>query len=104
MAKMQKFMAVHNNPGLDCDVVQANWRKMAKREDATWEKTYYNDYSGVRYCIWLAKNEEQLKKIFADMNVSWEAITLIEETFPDLWGEEWQKHLEAEKTADTLGT
>ena len=103
MAKMRKFMAVHNNPGIDCEDIQANWRKLARVEAATWERTYYNDYSGMRYCVWLAVDEEQLKKIFTDMNISWESITLVEETVPDLWGEQWQEHLEAEKSADTLG-
>ena len=104
MGKMRKFIAVHNNPGIDCEVIQANWRKAAMIEDATWERTYYNDYSGMRYCIWLANDEDQLKKIFTDMNVSWESILPIEETVPDLWGEKWDEHLEADKTADTLGS
>ncbi len=102
MAKMRKFMVVHNNPGIDCEVIQANWRNLARVVAATWERTYYNDYSGMRYCVWLAEDEEQLKKIFTDMNISWESITLVEETVPDLWGEDWHEHLEAGKTADTL--
>ena len=44
-----------------------------------------------------------MKKIFTDMNVSWESIVPVEETVPDLWGEGWQSHLQAEKTAATLG-
>ena len=104
MAKLKKYMAIHNNPGIDCEVTQANWRKLAKVESATWERTYFNDDKGMRYCIWLANDEEQLKKIFTDMNVSWESIIPVEETIPDLWGEQWQEHLEADKTADTLGT
>ena len=103
MAKLKKFMAVHNDPGLKCEDIQANWRKLAKVEAATWERTYFNEEKGMRYCVWLADNGEQLKKIFTDMNVSWESIIPIEETVPDLWGENWQQHLEAEKTADTLG-
>ena len=103
MAKMKKYMAVHNNPGIDCELVQANWRKLARIEAATWERTFFNEDKGMRYCIWLAKDEEQLKKIFTDMNVSWESIIPVEETIPDLWGEKWQEHLEAEKAADTLG-
>ena len=103
MAKLKKFMAVHNDPGLKCEDIQANWRKLAKVEAATWERTYFNEEKGMRYCVWLADNGEQLKKIFTDMNVSWESILPIEETVPDLWGENWQQHLEAEKTADTLG-
>ena len=53
--------------------------------------------------MWLADSEEQLKKIFTDMNVSWESIVPVEETVPDLWGDQWTEHLEKEKTAANLG-
>jgi hypothetical protein len=47
---------------------------------------------------------EALKKAFSDIDVSWESMHEVEETKPDLWGEErWEEHLEAEATADTLG-
>ncbi|RLC22671.1 MAG: DUF4242 domain-containing protein, partial [Deltaproteobacteria bacterium] len=29
MSKLNRYMMVHNNPGIDCDEVQANWRKLA---------------------------------------------------------------------------
>lgn len=103
MAKFKKYMVVHNNPGIDCKVVQANWRKLARVENATWERTYFNEKKGMRYCVWRSDNDKDLMKIFNDMNVSWEAIIPVEETVPDLWGEKWQEHLEADKAADTLG-
>ncbi len=103
MGKLNKYMVVHNNPGLDCNVVQANWRKLARVEHANWVRTYYNPDKGLRYCVWLAEDEEQLKKIFMEMDISWEIIIPVEETVPDLWGEQWQQHLDAEKTAATLG-
>lgn len=103
MAKQKKYMVVHNNPGIDCTVVQNNWRKLAKVESATWVRTYFNEDKGTRYCLWLAEDEEQLKKIYTEMDVSWESILDVEETVPDMWGESWEEHLEAEKTADTLG-
>jgi hypothetical protein len=103
MGKLKKFMVVHNNPGIDCNVVQANWRKLARVEQANWERTYFNSDKGKRFCVWLAENEEQLQKIFTGINVSWENIIPVEETVPDLWGEQWQAHLEAEKSASTLG-
>lgn len=103
MKRMKKFMVVHNNPGIDCNVVQANWRKLAREEQANWERTYFNHDKGLRYCVWHAESAEQLKKIFTEMNVSWESIVPVEETVPDLWGESWAEHLEAEKTAPTLG-
>lgn len=56
----------------------------------------------MRYYLWRAEDDDQLKKIFTDMTVSRETIVLVEETVPDLWGEEWQEHLKAEQTADTL--
>jgi hypothetical protein len=62
----------------------------------------YNE-QGFRYCLWLARDQEQLKKIFSSMDVTWESILPVVEAVPDLWGQEWQEHLEAEKTAATLG-
>ncbi|MBT3312141.1 MAG: DUF4242 domain-containing protein [Desulfobacterales bacterium] len=104
MAKQKKYMVVHNNPGIDCAVIQGNWRNLAKVESAIWVRTYFNEDKGIRYCLWLAEDEEQLKVIFTEMNVSWESMLDVEETVPDMWGEEtWAKHLEAEKTASTLG-
>lgn len=72
-------------------------------EQANWERTYFNSEKGLRFCVWLADSEEQLKKIFTDMNVSWESIVPVEETVPDLWGDQWTEHLEKEKTAANLG-
>ena len=103
MAKMKKFMAVHNNPGIDCNVVQANWRKLAKVESATWVRTYINEKQGIRYCVWLSPDEKELKKIFDEIGVNYESIIPVEETVPDLWGEAWKEHLEKEAVADTLG-
>ncbi|MBW2219012.1 MAG: DUF4242 domain-containing protein [Deltaproteobacteria bacterium] len=105
MSKLKKFMVVHNNPGIDCKEVQSNWRKLANVEYATWLKTYFNEKKGIRYCIWMAPGEEDLKDIFTEIAVSWESIIPVEETVPDLWGEEaWESHLEADKSADNLGT
>ncbi len=101
---MKKFMAVHKEPELSWEIVEENWRKLAQVETAEWVKTYYNQKEGVRYCVWLAPDMEELKKTFSDMDVSWESMYEVEETKPDLWGEKrWKEHLEAEATADTLG-
>jgi hypothetical protein len=103
MRKLNKYMMVHNNPGIDCEEVQANWRKLAAVETATWIRTYYNEGKGVRYCIWLAPSEEDLKNIFTEIGISWDSIIAVEETVPDLWGEKWEEHLQKEPAADTLG-
>ncbi|MCK5311138.1 MAG: DUF4242 domain-containing protein [Desulfobacteraceae bacterium] len=103
MAHLKKFMMVHNNPGVDCNEVQANWRKLANVETGTWIRTYFNEDKGVRYCIWLASNEEDLKNIFTEIGISWDSIMEVEETVPDLWGEKWEEHLEEDATADNLG-
>lgn len=95
-------MVVHHNPGIDCNEVQANWRKLAKVEPATWVRTYFNEEKGMRYCIWLAQSEKDLRDIFNELDVSYESITAVEETVPDLWGEKWDEHLEREAVADTL--
>ncbi|MBS3756768.1 MAG: DUF4242 domain-containing protein [Desulfobacterales bacterium] len=103
MAKMQKFMVVHHNPGIDCNVVQENWRKMAEVEPATWVRTYINTDEGWRFCVWLSPDAQELEKIFQEMNVSWERIVPVEETTPDMWGEKWEEHLKADQYADNLG-
>ncbi|MCK5541481.1 MAG: DUF4242 domain-containing protein [Desulfobacterales bacterium] len=103
MSKLNKYMMVHNNSEINCDEVQANWRKLAKVETGTWIRTYFNEEKGVRYCIWLAPSEEGLKNIFTEIGISWDSIIQVEETIPDLWGEKWDKHLEEELVADTLG-
>jgi len=101
---MIKYMVVHKDPQLSWEVVEKNWRKLAQVETAEWVKTYYNRKEGVRFCLWLAPDAEELKKTFSDMHVSWESMYEVEETKPDLWGEKrWKEHLEAEATADTLG-
>ena len=100
---MQTYMVVHNNPGIDCRIVQANWRKMAKLESAKWIRTYINEKKGMRYCIWLSPTEKELQKIFNDMDVSYESILPVAETTPDMWGNQWQTHLEEDQFADTLG-
>ncbi|MBW2368635.1 MAG: DUF4242 domain-containing protein [Deltaproteobacteria bacterium] len=103
MEKMKKFMAYHYDPDIDCNVVQANWRKLAKVASVTWIRTYINWEKGMRYCIWLAHSEEELKDIFNEMDVKWETIVEVVETVPDLWGEKWEEHLAAEEAADTKG-
>jgi hypothetical protein len=103
MAKLKKYMMVHNNPGINCDEVQANWRKLIDVEAGTWIRTYYNEERGVRYCIWLAPSEDNLKDIFTEIGISWESIIQVEETVPDLWGEKWKEHLKQDAVADNLG-
>lgn len=103
MAELEKYMVVHKNPGIDCKVLQANWRELARVKLAKWVRTYFNEDEGLRYCIWLAPSVDALEKIFSEINVSWETITPVEETIPDLWGERWDVHLAADATADTLG-
>jgi len=103
MTKFKKYMMVHNNPEIACKEVQANWRKLVKVENATWIRTYFNDNKGLRYCLWLAASEEDLKNICTVIGISWESITEVEETVPDLWGEKWDEHIAQDKVADTLG-
>ncbi len=102
--KFHKFMMVHSNFDIDCEEVQASWRKLADREVGVWVRTYTNEEKSIRYCIWLAQSEETLKNIFTEIGVSWDSILQVDETTPDLWGEKWQEHLEREAVADTLGT
>ena len=103
MGKATKFMVVHNDPGKSCEEVQDNWRKLSGQEASNWLRTYYSEEKGLRYCVWLAQNENELKNIFKEMNISWESILPVEEVTPDLWGEKWQQHLAQDKSADNLG-
>ena len=103
MDTLKQFMMVHNNPDIDCEEVQANWRKLARVGVGKWIRTYYNEDKGVRYCLWLAKSEEDLKNIFTEIGINWESIVEVDETVPDLWGKKWEEHLKAEANADTLG-
>jgi len=102
MAKLMKFMVVHRDPNVSWEKVEKNWRKLANVETVTWVRTCFNKKEGVRYCVWLAPEADDLKKIFTDLNIAWESIIEVEETVPDLWGKKWEEHLAAEEKADTL--
>ena len=102
MAKQAKFMVVHHDPNISWKKVEENWAKAAAVESATWIRTYFNRTEGVRFCLWMAQDSNNLKAIFKNLNVSWESVVEVEETVPDLWGRRWKKHVEAEATADTV--
>jgi len=80
-----------------------NMEYPADVEAGTWIRTYYNEEIGVRYCIWLAPSEDDLKDIFTEIGISWDSIVQVEETVPDLWGEKWEEHLKQDAVADNLG-
>ena len=82
---MRRFMVVHRNPDRSWDEVEKNWIKLAQVKRASWERTWFNKNQGVRYCVWRAPDAEKLKKIFSDLDVTWESITEVEETVPDIW-------------------
>lgn len=97
-------MVVHKAPELSWEAVEENWRKLAHVKTAKWIYTYYNVEKSVRFCVWQAPDKETLEKVFVDLEISFESITEVTETKPDLWGtEQWKEHLEAEAEADTLG-
>lgn len=103
MAGIKKFMVVHNDPNVSWEAVQENWIKLSNVESATWVRTCYNKEEGIRYCVWLCHDLENLKNIFNELDILFESILEIEETVPDLWGKKWNEHLLAEAKADTLG-
>jgi len=100
---MRTYMVIHRAPELSWEVVEKNWRKLARVESATWITTYFNVEEGVRYCLWQAPDRPTLEKTFGNLEISFESMTEVEETKPDLWGEKWEEHLKADATADTLG-
>lgn len=101
MKKMKNFMVVHRDPDVSWGKVEENWSKMVDLEPATWLRTYFNVDEKVRFCLWRAPNEEVLKKIFADFQISWESILEVEETIPDIWARKYQAQMEAEDREDT---
>ncbi|MDA8402653.1 MAG: DUF4242 domain-containing protein [Desulfobacteraceae bacterium] len=100
--KMQKFMVVHRDPHVSWDTVEENWSKMVSVEPATWIRTYFNADEKVRYCLWLAPDADELKKIFSEFHVSYESILRVEETVPDIWERQYAEQMEAEERADTI--
>lgn len=101
---MRTYMVVHRAPDLKWEIVERNWRKLAQVKSAAWITTYYNTREGLRYCVWHSPGKATLEKIFSELEISFESMTEVEETKPDMWGkEQWEEHLEAEALADTLG-
>jgi hypothetical protein len=101
---MKTYMVVHRAPELSWEAVEENWRKLANVETAKWIYTFYNVEKSVRFCVWHAPDRKTLEKVFVDLDISFESITEVTKTKPDLWGDQqWEKHLEAEAAADTLG-
>jgi hypothetical protein len=101
MAKLLKYMVVHNDPDISWEQVEKNWPKLANVEKCTWVRTFFNREKGIRYCEWLAPNASTLKSNFTDLDISFESIIGVEETVPDLWGKKWEAHLAAEENAST---
>ena len=99
---LRKFMVIHVDPDIRWETVEKNWRQLASIEAAKWERTYFNRKQGVRYCLWHAPNEELLGKIFAELDLKYESIVMVEETVPDIWGSRWEEHLQQDGKADTL--
>jgi endoglucanase Acf2 len=85
MAKMQKYMVVHRDTTIPWEKVEENWAKLTNFGNAIWVQTYFNKKKGVRYCVWIAPDENVLKTIFSNLDISWESLIEVEKTDPDLW-------------------
>jgi hypothetical protein len=103
MIGMKKFMVVHRDSTIGWAKVEKNWAKLSKIESATWIRSCFNKEQGIRYCLWLAPDEAHLKTIFYSIDVGWESIVEVEETVPDLWGQELEENLSVEEGADARG-
>lgn len=101
MKRMKRYMVVHRDPQVSWGKIEENWSRMVDVEPATWLRTYYNVKEQVRFCLWLAPNEEALKKIFSDFHITWESILEVKETIPDIWAKKYQTQMEAEEREDT---
>ena len=82
---MPRFMVVHRNPDRSWGEVEKIWTKLAQVKLASLERTWFNKNEGVRYCLWDALDAGTLEKIFNDLDITWESITEVEETVPDIW-------------------
>jgi hypothetical protein len=82
---MGTFMVVHRNPDTSWEEVEKNWTKLANVKLASWERTWFNKNEGVRYCLWDALDAGRLEKVFSDLDITWQSITEVEETVPDIW-------------------
>jgi hypothetical protein len=101
MKKLRNFMVVHRDPRVSWQKVEENWSKMVDLEPATWVRTYFNMDKKVRYCLWLAPDEDVLKEIFSEFSITWESILEVEETVPDIWARKYRAQTEAEEREDT---
>ena len=101
MKRMKSYMVVHRDPDVSWEKVEENWSKMVDLEPATWLRTYYNMDEKVRFCLWLAPNEEVLKKIFSDFQIRWDSILTVKETIPDIWARKYRADMEEEEREDT---
>ena len=82
---MLKFMVVHRSPDTSWEEVVKNWTKLARVQSATWERTWFNQNEGVRYCLWHASDAGALEEIFRELGIIWESIMEVQETVPDIW-------------------
>lgn len=103
MPNLSQFIVVHREKAASWEKVEENWAKLANVESAKWVRTYFNKDEGIRFCVWISRDEAKLKDIFRQLDISWDSITKVEETIPDIWGKLWDEHLAKEATADTLG-
>jgi hypothetical protein len=94
-------MVVHKDPNVSWEKVEENWSRMADLEPATWIRTYFNMDRKVRYCLWLAPDENVLKEIFSEFRITWESILEVKETVSDIWAKKYRQQTEAEEREDT---
>lgn len=102
MKRRKSYIVVHRDPDVCWDKIEENWSKMVDLESATWLRTYYNMDEKMRFCLWLAPNEDKLRKIFAGFQINWESILEVEETIPDIWARRYRAEAEAEERKDSV--
>ena len=73
-------------------------------ETATWVRTCFNKKEGVRYCVWLAPEVDDLKKVFTDLDISWESMMEVEETVLQAVLRETHEEVGADLRIRPLGT
>jgi hypothetical protein len=100
MAKMKKYMVVHNDPFIYWQEVEESWAKLASVEKCTWVRALFNKGKGLNYCEWLAPDEDTLRSIFRELFISYESIVEVKEAIPNQWD---KNHLAAKQAASSRG-
>jgi len=96
MKKTGTFMTVHNDSETEAGVAQEGLLKCFQARNITLVRTYYSERKGLRFCVWLSPDEEEIKDAFGELGIGYDSLTPVEEIYPDPCGQNWEEHLKQE--------